>query len=296
MINFVDEVLNTISTGGKIKYNVTHSNGTSEVVEQTLATPVTTQGTPLNKALFDSIKSHLDLIGKYNAPTVASSASVTTGSYIPDYGRSTTDPTGFQVTATTENGNPAHILSSYFTARWDGTMWQIMLDNRITAKEISIEYINNGSGVAPKITVLASNDGSNFEKLQVVTLPTATGKKTITVTLGNKSYKHYQLRATKSDGEYTTTQTMDLYEFKITKWIAMTTYNNYTLSNYITSYEKGQRVLFQIPSTYAGGGIRLNVHSLGYKNIVPPADYQYEPNKNVIVYYDGTNFIPDINL
>jgi len=60
MINFVDEVLNTASTSGKVKYNVKHSNGTSEVVEITLATPVTTQGTPLNKALFDSIKNDLN--------------------------------------------------------------------------------------------------------------------------------------------------------------------------------------------------------------------------------------------
>lgn len=290
MIDFVDEIL-----AGEPRYNIKTNSGTViySNIQEELATPVNVQGTPMNKALFDSIKSHLDLIGKYNAPTVASSASVTTGSYIPDYGRSTTDPTGFQVTATTTSGNPAHILSTYFTASWIGTMWQIMLDNRITAKEISITYTHSGSGGAPKISILGSNDGSNFEKLQIVSLGTATSKTTKTVTLGNQSFKYYQLRATDSNDEYTTTQNMTLFDFKITKWISMTTYNNYTLDNYITSYEKGQRVLFQIPLTYTGGGINLNVHSLGYKTIVPPADYQYEPNKNVIVYYDGTNFIPE---
>lgn len=55
MINFIDEILASAP-----KYTITHSDNTTEEVSIDLATTVTTQGTPLNKALFDSIKADLD--------------------------------------------------------------------------------------------------------------------------------------------------------------------------------------------------------------------------------------------
>lgn len=55
MINFIDEVLASAP-----KYTITHADTTTEEVSIDLATTVTTQGTPLNKALFDSIKDDLD--------------------------------------------------------------------------------------------------------------------------------------------------------------------------------------------------------------------------------------------
>lgn len=89
MINFIDEVLNTASTQNKIKYKITHSDNSTEIVEIDLQTPVTQQGTPLNRATFETIKSHLDLIGKYNTPTSSSSATYTSGSYIPEFSAGT---------------------------------------------------------------------------------------------------------------------------------------------------------------------------------------------------------------
>lgn len=55
MINFIDEILASAP-----KYTITHNDNTTEEVSIDLATTVTTQGTPLNKALFDSIKDDLD--------------------------------------------------------------------------------------------------------------------------------------------------------------------------------------------------------------------------------------------
>ena len=54
MINFTDEVLASAP-----KYTITHSDNTTEQVSIYLATTVTTQGTPLNKVLFDAIDSYL---------------------------------------------------------------------------------------------------------------------------------------------------------------------------------------------------------------------------------------------
>ena len=55
MNNVVDEVLNTAQTDNKIKYKIIHADSTEEIVQLELYTPVTTEGTALNKALFDSI-------------------------------------------------------------------------------------------------------------------------------------------------------------------------------------------------------------------------------------------------
>lgn len=59
MTNFVDTVFNTTSTGGVIKYNLTHADSTTEQVQMNIATPVQTQGTALNKAFFDTIQTDL---------------------------------------------------------------------------------------------------------------------------------------------------------------------------------------------------------------------------------------------
>lgn len=59
MVNFVDAILDTSQTGGVIKYNLIHADSTTEQVQLAMATPVQTQGTPLNKATFDSIQTDL---------------------------------------------------------------------------------------------------------------------------------------------------------------------------------------------------------------------------------------------
>lgn len=60
MNNFVDTVFNTSATGDVIKYRIKHADTTTEDVEISCITPVTTQGTALNKVLFDSIKDDLN--------------------------------------------------------------------------------------------------------------------------------------------------------------------------------------------------------------------------------------------
>ena len=55
MNNVVDEVLNTAQTDNKVKYKIIHADSTEEIVQLELYTPVTTEGTALNKLLFDSI-------------------------------------------------------------------------------------------------------------------------------------------------------------------------------------------------------------------------------------------------
>lgn len=60
MNNVIDEVLDTTQTDNKVKYTLTHADGTTELVQLDLATPITVAGTPLNKLLFDSIQDDLN--------------------------------------------------------------------------------------------------------------------------------------------------------------------------------------------------------------------------------------------
>lgn len=69
MIPFVDEELNTAATDNKIKYLLTHEDGTTEIVQLNLYTPVETEGTELNKVYFDSIDSTI------HEPTIKQSSS-----------------------------------------------------------------------------------------------------------------------------------------------------------------------------------------------------------------------------
>ena len=55
----VDEVLNKAATDNKIKYRVTHEDGTTELVQIDLATPITTEGTKIAKAYLDTIRNDL---------------------------------------------------------------------------------------------------------------------------------------------------------------------------------------------------------------------------------------------
>lgn len=54
LLNFIDEVL-----AGVPKFTITHADNSTEEVSIDLATTVTTEGTPLNKVLFDKIDKYL---------------------------------------------------------------------------------------------------------------------------------------------------------------------------------------------------------------------------------------------
>lgn len=77
MTNFVDTVFNTSATGNVIKYNLKHADNTTEQVQLSVATPITTQGTALNKAFFDTIQT--DLNNKLAISSKASQSEAETG-------------------------------------------------------------------------------------------------------------------------------------------------------------------------------------------------------------------------
>lgn len=302
MVNFVNEVPNTALTDNVLKYTLTKEDNTTELVQIDLATPLQVVGTPLNKATFDSIKTHLDLIGKYNTPTISSSASVTSGSYIPTY-TSATNPTGFEVTASSSyqsSNYPWVALDGDTTTYWqkntsDGnSYWQIRLDSAILVKEIQITSTNSSTSNSSYIGIQASNDGVNFGVVGVATISTGTRVTATTQLTTTKRYKYWRAYPSTQTGEHASADLSNrIYEFKITKWYSNSSYNKYILSNNITSLDKGQVAKILVPSAYAGGSIQLNINNLGYKNVVVPDDYVVEANKPISLWYDGTNFVPE---
>lgn len=145
MNNVIDEVLS-----GNPKYNIYDSSNnlvySNAKIE--LATPVVTVGTALNKALFDSINSQINLSAIYNTPTIVSSQSVTTGAYIPAFTYSTT-PTGFSVSAGGYYGSgyqTYRVVDGDTSTQWRNdtdeptskNYWQIGLDASIQIATVSI--------------------------------------------------------------------------------------------------------------------------------------------------------------
>ena len=298
MINVVDEVLNTAATGNVIKYNVTHSDNTTEQVQIDLATPVTTQGTPINKALFDSIISTYNLVGRYNAPTVNSSASQSSGSYIPVFSSSTT-PTGFSVTAGTSSSSAYRALDNNTDTNWASSTsvqasenwWQVMLDTALLIKEFTIVLYSNGSSYAGYINIMGSIDGVNFESINIFGTPTSAYAETKTISINTtKRYKYIRLVGCDSSGTAVALKIINLREVKITKWYANTSYNLYSFSNHLNNYTNGLRFKIQMPAGYVGGGVRVNINELGQKNVVIPDYFNFTANKRVPLVYNGTEF------
>ena len=84
MNNVVDEVLDTAQTDNKVKYKIIHADSTEEIVQLELYTPVTTEGTALNKLLFDSIADDINsrLLTSNKASNDEAKAGTDTNKYI----------------------------------------------------------------------------------------------------------------------------------------------------------------------------------------------------------------------
>lgn len=286
MVNFVNEVPNTALTDNVLKYTLTKEDNTTELVQIDLATPLQVVGTPLNKATFDSIKTHLDLIGKYNTPTISSSASVTSGNYIPTY-TSATNPTGFEVTASSNTTTAWRNLDNNDNTMWTpasqdtNPWWQIKLDTSIWINQISIVVSNTAGGT--KYPVLqGSADGTTFADIYTMSVPQSSSRQTISFNIpASPLYQYYRV---------VYNSTIGIATFQIKKWYIASAMNMYTLNNNLASLDKGQIAKILIPSAYKGGNIQLNINNLGYKNITLESGVGYSPDEPLTLWYNGTSF------
>lgn len=282
MIPFVDEELT-----GNPRYKITHSDNTEEIVSIDLVTPIAREGTAQNKEYFDSVETYINLATKYNVPTVTQTATPQTGSYIPSMSSATG---GFEASSTITtrlynpiNSNASESWSSGSLTAGGTSYWQLKLDQAIMIKEIQVGYSIASFGGA--MDIQASADGENWDTIESKTSGTSA---TITVS-ANKKYLYIRASMTATINS----QSFTLSSIQITKWYGSADVNIYNLANHIVSYETGLRVGLKIPTNYVGGNVQVNIHSLGNKNVTFPDGYDIQPNQNVPLVYNGTEFTYD---
>lgn len=201
---------------------------------------------------------------------------------------------GFDVTASgyISSHDPYLALTSSTTSYFsnNGGWWQVQLDANLPISQIMIRTKSSTSSDTAYLTIQGSNDAVNFTQLGILQIPTSSSATDNTITIQYAPrYKYIRVYPSDATGA-SNSRTMTIYQFKITRWYSSTSYNKYTLSNYIPSLDKGQVAKLLVPSSYVGGNIQININSLGYKNVSIPPDVVIKPNKPLSLWYDGTNF------
>ena len=289
MIPFVDEVL-----AGEPRYTITHADNTTEVVAIDLATPVTTQGTEMNKRYFDSIKSYIDLHGKYNEATLVQGATLQTGAYIPSMSSASG---GFSVT--TSGGNGAYRpINNNTTDKWaadlgpqESVYWQLNLPTDIIVKKFTVGLDGAAYVYAFDIYVKTSTDQTNWTTIAKYT---NTGTKTITLNTNQKQkYIRIEIQNILTTTGATRTIYINAHSVQITEWYTQSDISILNIPNSLVAYENGQRVAIKIPTDFVGGYLQLSINTLEAKNVTLPYNYGIIASKNIPLVYNGTEFVLD---
>lgn len=129
MTNFVDTVFNTSATGNVIKYNLKHADGTTEQVQLSVATPITTQGTALNKAFFDTIQT--DLNNKLAISSKASQSEAETG----------TNDTKYMTPLKVKQELAVNKITRTQLAKWTTSTYTLNIGDYIKANTLKLEIM-----------------------------------------------------------------------------------------------------------------------------------------------------------
>lgn len=247
----IDEVLN-----GEPKYKIV-DNKTGETIYEdvsiVLDTEVLQEGTPINKALFDSIQGDIYRVDKYTAPKFNESTKSTyknvAGEYIGLWGNSLYSKYGMNVYASSEEGeNYAYKAMNGVEGYWCGantptvatpTLFDISLGKKIRINKFKITGANSEL-YCKTFKLQGSNDGENYFDIQSITNNTA-GENEYTNSDEN-FYSYYRLSITAAGNTLPA-----ILEFNITDWDEYIYYNQIKLDGIkLTSYEDNQRLLLDL--------------------------------------------------
>ena len=289
MIPFVDEVL-----AGEPRYTITHADTTTEVVGIELTTPVTTQGTEMNKRYFDSIKSYIDLHGKYNEATLVQSATLHTGAYIPSMSSASG---GFSVSVNGTSARAYNPINANAEEAYQVTIpagetryWQINLPSEIIVRKFTVRF-NTSFASSAHIVIKGSADLTNW-----ITFATYTNGGTKTITLGNNSKVEYiRIEFANESTVSGNTTSFSTYANSVqkTEWYTQSDISILNIPNSLVAYDNGQRVSIKIPIDYVGGYLQLSINTLEAKNVTLPYNYGIIASKNIPLVYNGTEFVLD---
>lgn len=255
MKTVIDEVLN-----GEPRFQIIDKT-TGEIItsnaEILLITELLQKGTPLDKALFDSIMGDLYRVDKYTKPTYEQGEAETTdiknGTYIGLWGASHYTKFGITVSASNEDTDMyAYRAMNGVEGYWSGntvptiatpTLFTIQLPERIAIKKFSIS--GSDSLYCKSFKLQGSNDGDNYFDIMSVTNNTASSKEYSTNNI--EFYSYYRLSITESGSA---SDFPAILEFNITSWQEVMKYNKIVLNGIpLTSYLDKQRLLLDIEDT-----------------------------------------------
>ena len=296
MIEVKDEILN-----GEPKYRLRDNNGNViyDNVSVEMTTPVVEEGTPLNKALFDSIGNDFDyfdniskLTRQYNLCTATTNITTQTTNIFPYFTPSgnLTYSSGditlklsnteyiyaFDGDSSTNASMGLKEISALEFARFD---FGSKTNYKITSFRIT-GYMSDGSAT---VYASGSNDGDNWTSLGNVNLDR--GEESYNLTVSNpKTYRYY--RFTVSQGSVNT-RYLHLSTIAVNGWEKQQ--NNLILDGiYLNNiYQENIIVNIKIPNNITTSFHNsININSLGAKNIIG----LIEPNKYCVLVYNGTDF------
>lgn len=250
-------------------------------------------GSPINKALFDSItKSRLT--GRYYTPSMQQ----TTGATITDVSINPIPSSGWVTNGNTEatNGdytvyvhtNASEIAGAFdgdLDTRWTGTSvsgvfsyFTIKFSQPIKMRKFKAKfYLPSGNTIT--MNVKGSNDGEIWTTLHTFNLNQDSDVRERTLnTTGDYQYYRWEL-ATLGENFYIYSLALSLYDF-------ITYINAYTLDSGVPSiWTEGQRIMLAIPEETATLGISENTLNDVPVNTILLAGKRYE------LRYTGTSFV-----
>ena len=223
-----------------------------------LLTEVLQKGTPLDKALFDSIRGDVYRVDKYTKPKYErgeiETDTIKTGKYVGDWRSSHYTKFGITVSASNEDGeNYAYKAMNGVEGYWSGntvptvatpSLFTLQLREKIAIKKFSI----SGAGdtlYCKTFTLQGSNDGDNFYDIMSISNNTNSEKEYSTT--NEEYYSYYRLNITEAAND---TSFPAILEFNITSWKEKLKYNKIALSEIpLTEYVDKQRLLLDIEDT-----------------------------------------------
>lgn len=249
----IDEVLN-----GEPKFNII-DNTTGEIIYKDvkieLSTEILQDGTPINKALFDSIRGDVYRIDKYSKPEYAEGIKSVyqnkNGAYIGLWGNSKYSKYGINVYSNSEDGeNYAYKAMNGVEGYWSGanvptiatpTIFDISLGKKIRLNKFKIRGANSEL-YCKTFKLLGSNDGENYYDIQAIT--NNTPEENEYTNSDENFYSYYRLSITASGSA---TALPAILEFNITDWDEYIYYNQVKLDGItLTEYESNQRLLLDL--------------------------------------------------
>lgn len=293
MIDVKDEILD-----GEPRYNIRDNNGTpiQSNVQIELATPVLQPGTPINKGLFDSIKGDIDLVAKYNIPTVTTCWTEGTAfitSPFPTF--SSTDKTDTTIDGYTITSNLANISGGAIFDKNDstsagmssGTNWvQITFPETILLNPSSMNLVHDKLVGAPSNVSALKEDGTWVELATITSVYSVTTQQINNIS--NEYYKAFKIQTTNSGSPYP-----QIYELNLVSGTIKQQVNILNITSTIDTYENGMIVKINPIGLTEGTSNYININNLGAK-MIDETITTLVNNKYYELVYDGTVFVPHL--